>query len=1101
MIAFTDPGVFSQTLCGAAWVNKRSMRSDWDDSAKISDTVCSCNRGEFLEPASNTCQPCPTGKYQKDVSVVKEASCAYTSATCPPGTYASATSSTCRVCSRGRFSNRTGITAADQCQACAAGRWSDERGLAEGSLCTACPEGRFSGQPPGQVNPSSCDGSCSAGKYSSVAGITSDEQCTLCGLGKWSDKTARVREAQCNNCTIGTWTPFPGAAACELGCPPGTFVTGSSPDLECIVCPAGKYQPEGRTAVAGSGDDPSSICTACAPGRFVSDNGTVATLHAHCANCSAGFEFSSTVTPCTPCPNGWHQDRDGTRAAATCRLCAAGKRFVDARSACEECGVGRYQPSNAAPGAACSVCGIGRVAIHAGMDACVDCGVNTYNGFGDADTDQDKHDAADDCVACPTGQLTDGETGLPFCSPCPAGSKTVHNETTGAALACTSCLAGYFQPLAGNATCIACPAGQYQEAEGKPFCLPCIPGRANNLEGQKECEICPVHTFSGKPEATVCENCGVGEKTLSNGSAACQPCPAGEAGTPCAACAKGQYRTSGMGSSSCTLCPEGYHQNAEGQASCLPCVPGKANALAGQNECAECDIGRAQGVQNQETCFECPEGRRPQARGSAACSPCSTGTHRVGNSSNAACRQCPAGWSQAELDQGACTQCAIGQTAVIGVASCSGCNIGTFGSSPGVCSTCPHGQYQDAKGEKSCVMCTRGQQYVAAMTPCAQCELGTYGSSDGTCTACSPGLYQDGKGARSCKPCPVDTFNPNNASTSLGECVQCSVQYRAHTTTGNRTGVDVKEAGCVCAGARADGGSRDDVRGYFTANTSKALGGLCEVCPDGAVCDRDGMRLDAVMAQPGHWRPPLRNPKKKFPRCSQGYRGNNAQTLAKARCCPGQTCRNLTSAKLQANPDAQCLRGYSGVLCLACANGYVKVGDDCRACDGPPDVGLAFAIVGACCVALFVGVFLYLVVCGSKAESNVKKVSAVFGQVKIAISFVQIVSSLPHVMGGVPFPGAYIAFTVPFTAVNLDLVGLMSFSACRLALGFLAQTIVHLSVPPLLIAALIAAYTTANVCRKPKDAHQRAHRRAEVAKILILGTLLLCKSCRFLVVL
>ena len=99
---------------------------------------------------------------------------------------------------------------------------------------------------------------------------------------------------------------------------------------------------------------------------------------------------------------------------------------------------------------------------------------------------------------------------------------------------------------------------------------------------------------------------------------------------------------------------------------------------------------------------------------------------------------------------------------------------------------------------------------------------------------------------------------------------------------------------------------------------------------------------------------------------------------------------------------------------------------------------------------------------------------------------------MPNVMGGVPFPEQYVVFTMPFSAINLNVIGLMSFSTCRLALSFHAQTIVHLSVLPLLVTALVAAFNVANCLKRPKDASQRAHRRAEVAKMLILGTLLLC---------
>jgi hypothetical protein len=40
-----------------------------------------------------------------------------------------------------------------------------------------------------------------------------------------------------------------------------------------------------------------------------------------------------------------------------------------------------------------------------------------------------------------------------------------------------------------------------------------------------------------------------------------------------------------------------------------------------------------------------------------------------------------------------------------GVATCSGCNLGEYGSSKGYCSSCPAGRYQDGKGETRCKSC------------------------------------------------------------------------------------------------------------------------------------------------------------------------------------------------------------------------------------------------------------------------------------------------------------------------------------------------------------------------------------------------------------
>ena len=261
-----------------------------------------------------------------------------------------------------------------------------------------------------------------------------------------------------------------------------------------------------RTVMPDSGP-PSSVCRACAPGRFVADNGSNATLHQRCANCSAGLEFNSTVTPCSPCLDGWHQDDDGTRAGAKCTLCAAGKQHVDAKSACVDCEAGSFQPSSSTPRVTCSVCDTGRIASRAGAVVCADCGINTYNGFGNAEADRDKHDAEDDCVACPVGQLTHGNTGSAFCSPCAAGKRTANDEHTGEARECVPCPTGRFQPAAGSTACEPCEVGRYQGTVGQPFCLPCVPGRAQHAVGSSSCRACAAGQFHAHPEGTTCALC------------------------------------------------------------------------------------------------------------------------------------------------------------------------------------------------------------------------------------------------------------------------------------------------------------------------------------------------------------------------------------------------------------------------------------------------------------------------------------------------------------------------------------------------------------------------------------------------------------------
>jgi hypothetical protein len=102
---------------------------------------------------------------------------------------------------------------------------------------------------------------------------------------------------------------------------------------------------------------------------------------------------------------------------------------------------------------------------------------------------------------------------------------------------------------------------------------------------------------------------------------------------------------------------------------------------------------------------------------------------------------------------------------------------------------------------------------------------------------------------------------------------------------------------------------------------------------------------------------------------------------------------------------------------------------------------------------------------------------------------------MPSVMGGVPFPVVFIEFSIPLKAFNLDILSILNsilgVSQCRLALGFHAQTIVHLTLPLLTVIAIVGAYYVSKCAKKPKSAKALSHRRAQVAKVLILVILLL----------
>ena len=128
------------------------------------------------------------------------------------------------------------------------------------------------------------------------------------------------------------------------------------------------------------------------------------------------------------------------------------------------------------------------------------------------------------------------------------------------------------------------------------------------------------------------------------------------------------------------------------------------------------------------------------------------------------------------------------------------------------------------------------------------------------------GWYQDAKGTKKCQECPINTFNRENKSTALGNCLSCPNDFAPYTTTNNITAISDPTSGCVCAGERLN--APDDSpakRGYYSVShqvktteleqyTKVTDRTLCLECPIGARCERDGLSISNVSSQPGFWR-------------------------------------------------------------------------------------------------------------------------------------------------------------------------------------------------------------------------------------------------------
>ena len=100
---FYTASQFTQTLCGQAWLDSTASNKP----SQISDTLCSCPRGNFFDTAGPACHPCPAGRYE-DANIVKTATCK----ACSPGTFSPPGASDCATSCPEGFSKSSSGTAA-----------------------------------------------------------------------------------------------------------------------------------------------------------------------------------------------------------------------------------------------------------------------------------------------------------------------------------------------------------------------------------------------------------------------------------------------------------------------------------------------------------------------------------------------------------------------------------------------------------------------------------------------------------------------------------------------------------------------------------------------------------------------------------------------------------------------------------------------------------------------------------------------------------------------------------------------------------------------------------------------------------------------------
>merc|ERR1711865_1025628 len=107
------------------------------------------------------------------------------------------------------------------------------------------------------------------------------------------------------------------------------------------------------------------------------------------------------------------------------------------------------------------------------------------------------------------------------------------------------------------------------------------------------------------------------------------------------------------------------------------------------------------------------------------------------------------------------------------------------------------------------------------------------------------------------------------------------------------------------------------------------------------------------------------------------------------------------------------------------------------------------------------------------------------GQIKILLTFLQILSSINTTYNGIPWPLAFLTFVIPLGAINLNLVGLFGASFCSMSVPFASKFIVHMAMPPMLAIGIFLAYVISKICKPHTTEELIAHRKAQTFKLLI----------------
>ena len=194
----------------------------------------------------------------------------------------------------------------------------------------------------------------------------------------------------------------------------------------------------------------------------------------------------------------------------------------------------------------------------------------------------------------------------------------------------------------------------------------------------------------------------------------------------------------------------------------------------------------------------------------------------------------------------------------------------------------------------------------------------------------------------------------------------------------------------------------------------------------------------------------------KFVSCASAFTSGDVEALS-LKYCVGtnggasaldqNTSTNTTTSMSPWNVNDQCKKGSAGPLCAVCDDEYVKLGDNCLPCPGGANyLAPAMTLLGQCFCLFLLALFL---IYRTKGHHKKKDISPTTTEVKILISWLQILSVVSQTFDSVKWTPGFTAASQSTNIVNLDVTALFGNipAACTMAIPFMSKFAVSASAP------------------------------------------------------